>query len=75
MELVGHREKRLPDAAIRIYLDKYFGLYGRADGGVERRIAILSPDNLCSFRAKEQFPRQQINRLLIANGVAPFRAG
>jgi hypothetical protein len=58
----GHREKRVPDAAIRIYLDKYFGLYRRADGGVERRIAILSPDNLCSFRAEEQFPGQQINR-------------
>jgi hypothetical protein len=22
----GHREKRVPDAAIRIYVDKYFGL-------------------------------------------------
>jgi hypothetical protein len=51
----GHREKRVPDAAIRIYLDKYFGLYRRADGGVDRRIAILSPDNLCSFRDEEQF--------------------
>jgi hypothetical protein len=58
----GYREKRVPDTAIRIYLDKCFGLYRRADGGVERRIAILSPDNLCSFREEEQFTSQQINR-------------
>jgi hypothetical protein len=36
-----HREKRVPDLAIRTYLDKYFALYRRAEGGVERRIAII----------------------------------
>jgi hypothetical protein len=57
-----HREKRVPDVAIRMYLDKYFGLYRRADGGVERRVTILSPSNLCTFREEEQFAGRQINR-------------
>jgi hypothetical protein len=58
----GHREKRVPDLATHIYLDKYFALYRRADGGVERRVAILSPANLCSFSEQEQFTGRQINR-------------
>ena len=52
----GYREKRVPDTAIHIYPDKYFGVYRRADGGVERRIAVLSQHNLYFFREEEQFP-------------------
>jgi hypothetical protein len=58
----GHREKRVPDLAIRTYLDKYFALYRRADGGVEQRIAIISPGDLGAFPEEAPFASRQIRR-------------
>jgi hypothetical protein len=57
-----HREKRVPDPSVRAYLDKYFALYRRADGGVEQRIAIISPGDVGTFPEEAEFAGRQISR-------------
>jgi hypothetical protein len=57
-----HREKRVPDQSIRSHLDKYFALYRRTDGGVEQRIAIISPGDVDTFREKTEFSGREISR-------------
>ncbi len=61
-----HRERLVADLSIRAYLDRYFGLYRRANDDVEQRTAIISRAGLPTFPEEAQFAKREIGRFASA---------
>lgn len=57
------RERCVTDARARQRLDLHFGLYRRATGELEERIAVLSPEGGLFF-TEENFPARELERVV-----------